>query len=381
VSGSATDVGRGPFSPTRLDLARRRRGMSRTLLAERLQVSTRTLQRWERGEATPDAVQCAVLADVLSMRPAFFARDDLDPLPETAVSFRALSKLPAGERDTALAAGRLGVELVAWIRQRFGLPATDVPTLPGWDPETAADSVRARWNLGTRPIPGLLAQLELHGIRVLSLAPEARSVDAFSFYWSTEPYVFLDTTKSGERLRFDAAHELGHLVLHCEHGAPQGREAEQQAHRFAGALLMPRAAVLAANLHHATVEQVLRAKRTWRVAAMALTHRLHELGLLTDWRYRDMCIELNRRGYRRSEPDGVPHETSQVLGKVFSALRARKVGVDQIADELGWQPRDVGVHLFGLALTAHPGGAEPAPDPTGPDATRPNRPRPLRALA
>lgn len=376
MTESFTDVGEVPFATTRLDLARRRRGLSRALLAERMQVSTRTLQRWERGEATPDPAQRAVLADVLGMRPAFFVGDDLDPLPETAVSFRALSKLPAGERDTALAAGRLGVELVTWIHQRFRLPATDVPTLPGWDPETAADSVRARWNLGTRPIPGLLAQLELHGIRVLSLAPEARSVDAFSFYWSTEAYVFLDTTKSGERLRFDAAHELGHLVLHCEHGAPQGREAEQQAHRFAGALLMPRAAVLAANLHQATLEQVLRAKRTWRVAAMALAHRLHELHLLTDWRYRDMCIELSRRGYRRSEPGGVTHETSQVLAKVFSALRARKVGVDQIADELGWEAADVRAHLFGLALIAHPGDGDPAPDSAGPD-----RPGQLRALA
>ncbi len=360
---SSTEVGEASFSPSRLDLARRRRGLSRTLLAERVKVSTRTLQRWERGEVTPDSAQRTALADALSMRLAFFAGDEIDPLPDTAVSFRALSKLPAGERDTALAAGRLGVELVTWIRQRFRLPATDVPTLPGWDPETAADSVRARWGLGTRPIPGLLAELELHGIRVLSLAPEARSVDAFSFYWSTDAYVFLDTTKSGERLRFDAAHELGHLVLHCEHGAPQGREAEQQAHRFAGALLMPRAAVLAANLHHATLEQVLRAKRTWRVAAMALAHRLHELELLSDWRYRDMCVELSRRGYRRSEPGGVPHETSQVLGKVFTALRAKKVGVDQIAAELGWDPGDVRAHLFGLALTAHPGDGEPAPDP------------------
>lgn len=31
----------------------------------------------------------------------------------------------------------------------------------------------------------------------LALLLEARSVDAFSFYWANEPYVFLDTTKSG----------------------------------------------------------------------------------------------------------------------------------------------------------------------------------------
>jgi len=177
----------------------------------------------------------------------------------------------------------------------------------------------------------------------------------------TSPTSSWTRPRAGERLRFDAAHELGHLVLQCEHGAPQGREAEQQAHRFAGALLMPRAAVLAANLHNASLDQLLRAKRTWRVAAMALAHRLHELGLLTDWRYREMCIELSRRGYRRSEPGGVPHETSHVLTEVLSALRAQKVGIDQIADELGWEAGDVRAHLFGLALTSQPGDGDPTP--------------------
>lgn len=354
------------FRVSRLELARRRRGMSRTGLAQRLEVSVRTLQRWESGDSEPGDAQRRALAAVLGVRPSFFFGEDLDPLPDTSVSFRALSKMPAGERNAALAAGRLGVELVHWIEKRFRLPAPAVPTLPGWDPETAAESVRARWELATRPIPALLARLELNGVRVLSLAPDARSVDAFSFYWHATPFVFLDTSKSGERLRFDAAHELGHLVLHCEHGAPQGRAAEQQAHRFASALLMPRPAVLAAGLYNAAVEDVLRAKRRWGVSAMSLTHRLHELELVTEWRYRDLCIQLSRRGYRREEPGGIVQERSQVLGKVLQALRGRGVGAEDIAADLGWQLPDLHAHVFGLTLTAHTGGSTSSPGGAGP---------------
>jgi IrrE N-terminal-like domain len=58
-----------------------------------------------------------------------------------------------------------------------------------------------------------------------------------------EPFVFLNTLKSGEHSRFDAA-ELGHLVLH-RHAAPNGQEAEQDANAFASALLMPSASVRA----------------------------------------------------------------------------------------------------------------------------------------
>jgi len=58
------------------------------------------------------------------------------------------------------------------------------------------------------------------------------------------PFIFLNSAKSAERGRHDAAHELGHLVLH-RHGGPIGRKAEEQANAFASAFLMPRSSILA----------------------------------------------------------------------------------------------------------------------------------------
>src|SRR3546814_6566541 len=52
---------------------------------------------------------------------------------------------------------------------------------------------------------------------------DTKNVDAFSCWRNGQPFVFLNTFKSAERSRFDAAHELAHLVLH-RHGGPQGRE-------------------------------------------------------------------------------------------------------------------------------------------------------------
>src|SRR5438094_162699 len=77
-----------------------------------------------------------------------------------------------------------------------------------------------------------------------ALAIDAKEVDAFSMWHGETPFVFLNTKKSCERSRFDAAHELGHLVLH-RHGVPQGQQAEAEANAFASAFLMPRASVLA----------------------------------------------------------------------------------------------------------------------------------------
>ena len=57
-----------------------------------------------------------------------------------------------------------------------------------------------------------------------------------------------------------------------------------------------------------SVDYILKAKLRWRVSAMALTHRLHTLNLLSDWQYKSTCIELTRRGYRTGEPGGVERE-------------------------------------------------------------------------
>jgi Zn-dependent peptidase ImmA (M78 family) len=70
------------------------------------------------------------------------------------------------------------------------------------------------------------------GIRIFSLAIDAREVDAFSLWKAATPFVFLNGNKSSEHSRYDAAHELGHLVLH-HHGTPQGRDAEREADAFA----------------------------------------------------------------------------------------------------------------------------------------------------
>jgi Zn-dependent peptidase ImmA (M78 family) len=88
------------------------------------------------------------------------------------------------------------------------------------------------------------------------------------------------------------------------------------------------------------------------VSLAALTYRLHKLGLLTDWHYRKLYIEISCRGYRNSEPDGGPREVSQVLQKVFNALREEGVTKHEVAAALHVHAEDVDELVFGLALTA-----------------------------
>jgi Zn-dependent peptidase ImmA (M78 family)/DNA-binding XRE family transcriptional regulator len=340
------------LTPSRLVIARKRHGLTLTRLAELTGLSTRSLSGYENGHAEPAQETLALLARALDVTTDFLCGEEADEIPVDAVSFRALSKMTARQRDRALSAGRVALLIDEWIDARFHLPVTDLPRLTGHDPESAAQVTRARWGLGERPVSNMLHVLEAHGTRIYSLTDENKQLDAYSLYWHGRPFIFLNTGKSGERGRFDAAHELGHLVLHGDHLVPNRPEAETEANRFAAAFLMPRAAVLASGLRDATGDRILRAKRVWKVSAMALAHRLYDLNLLTDWGYRSVCVELAQRGYRTAEPHGINRESSQLLAKVFRSAREHGDTPASVAAAIGIGPAELRAHIFGLTLTA-----------------------------
>lgn len=361
----------GDFNSSRLDIARKRRGLTKAKLAEEAGISTRILTDYEHGRTQPTSVTVERIARVLHFPVEFFDLPDIETPTVAAVSFRALSSMSARQRDQAVGSAAIAIELADWIDRRFHLPTPDVPRLADVDPETAAERVRDAWGLGHDPAPNMVHLLEAHGIRVFSLALENTEVDAFSFWRDGLPYVFLNTMKSAERSRMDAAHELGHLVLHWA-GGPQGRKEEQQAQAFGSAFLMPRTSVLAKAPRGARANQIIQAKHYWQVAAANLAYRMHTLGLLTEWQYRSVFIELGKCGYRSTEPDGIRRETSQVLVKVFRALRDEGRTQAHVATELAITAEELGSVIFGLVLTPMAGEADT-------DATPPARPA-LRLL-
>ena len=106
------------------------------------------------------------------------------------------------------------------------------------------------------------------------------------------PYVAVDTSKTAERVRFDIAHEIGHLMMHemvSEDVVAAGtRDIESEAHSFAANLLMPERRVLGMVPTHASVPQILTAKRYFKVSAMAMARRAYELDRLSEWEYRQV---------------------------------------------------------------------------------------------
>lgn len=334
--------------------------MTKRRLAELAQVTDRAITSFESGEYAPDTRTLERIAEALEFPESFFFASTIEEIPDHITSFRSMSRMTASQRHAAEAAGALALALHDWISERFRLPVTNIPRVgPEVDPEMAAGIVRAEWGLGNGPIPNMIHLLEVNGVRVFSLAEDYKEVDAFSFYRSKTPFIFLNTYKSGEHSRFDAAHELGHLVLHVDHRAepPSGKEAEKEAHAFAAAFLMPRDSLLASAPRIATISTLIPHKRKWRVSLAALVYRLHEIGALTKWQYRTLAVELSKLGYRTNEKHKIQPETSQVIAKVFSSLRKSGVAKDQVAEALHLYPKDLDALVFRLAMLPVTGDA------------------------
>lgn len=339
------------FTPARLQLARQRRGLTKEALAEQIDLTRRALTNLESGASSPSPATLDRLASALGFPVSFFSAAPPEVIPEGGASFRSLSTMTAGQKHAVLAAGAIALELSKWIGDRFNLPQPNVPDMRDMDPEAAAVALRAKWLIGSeKPIANMIHTLEAHGVRVFSLAEDCVEVDGFSVWHHDVPYVFLNTMKSAERSRMDAAHELGHLVLH-RHNPPRGRELETEASRFASAFMMPKSAMLVAT-RRPTVLHLMEVKRTWKASIAAVAYRLHQIGAMTERQYKDTMIEVSKRGWRRSEPDGMPRETSQILDKVLRALREEGVSRTDIANSIHVGIRDLEALIFGLVMTS-----------------------------
>jgi Zn-dependent peptidase ImmA (M78 family) len=349
------------FNPSRLTVARKRKGLTKIEFATRTGIPLRSFKAYELGEYPPPQDLLAKFVSVSGFPSEFFFGNTLDEPREETASFRSMARMKSYQRDMALSQGAIALHLNRWLEELFELPSVDVPSLRHeTSPEAAAEAVRHHWGIGELPINNIVHLLESKGVRIFSLAVDALEVDAFSMWKEGTPFIFLNSAKTAERSRLDAAHELGHLVLH-RHGGPVGRKAEEQANAFASAFLMPRSSILAHVPRFPNLATLVKLKKIWQVSVAALAYRLHALGILSDWQYRMLYIQISRNKFRTREPNPIPRETSLVLPKIFAALREDGFTRSNVAKALCIPQAELEALMFGLTIAGIEGGGKGIP--------------------
>jgi hypothetical protein len=115
---------------------------------------------------------------------------------------------------------------------------------------------------------------------------------------------------------------------------------------------MPRASVIARAPKFPTLANLVALKRVWTTSVAALNYRLHEVGMLTDWQYRTLCIHIAKSGFRIQEPNEAPREDSQLLSAMFAALYREGISRAHIARTLGIAQAELEQLMFGLTMTS-----------------------------
>jgi Zn-dependent peptidase ImmA (M78 family)/transcriptional regulator with XRE-family HTH domain len=305
------------FEPPRLRIARELAGWSQARLATEVGLTPAAVSQFESGAVRPGPDTLARVGVALKVPHGFFAQ----PLLDTHDGFfRSLRRTAVADRRRARAIAHVAHDLTTHAGPSGGLRHS-IPQLPTDmdatvdEIERVAAHVRQVLEIPPGPVPNVVETLEDHGVVVIRMPLDTADVDAFSLPFPDQPVVVLGADKNDRaRSRFDAAHELGHLVMHGDQiwGLPG---IEKQAHQFAAALLMP-----AKQIYHQLPESVdwpalFDLKRQWQVSLAALLLRARDLGRMSKSTYLTAIKAASARGWRRTEPVplGPPEQPSRLL--------------------------------------------------------------------
>lgn len=328
------------FVGSRLREAREARGLTAVSLADLVGVSSASISKYEdETSSSPSPDVFAAMADALSLPKTFFLQRPRSGEDRT-VFFRSLSAATKRARTRGHRKLEWLQDVSLYLQEMVAFPDVNLPDLglssdpllvSDDDVEHAAEDARRYWGMSpTAPIANMTALLENQGVIVARQTLDADTLDSLSAYdtRTNRPFVIVGTDKgSPARWRFDLAHEMGHLLLHSEvtkqqWGRPEVfKRIEEQAHRFAGAFLLPLES-FSEDLYSADLNVMRTMKIKWGVSIQLMIKRAQQTGLITEKIERNLWIGLSRRGWRRCEPfdDETLPEEPRLLRSAFQLI-------------------------------------------------------------
>ena len=348
------------IEPTRIILARRWLGISKTTLARSLDVSVGAVSLWECGERDA-SLRLSDLAKVLKQPESFFVGPEVPVTDARSVSFRKRHDASRQVREKASAAidCAAGV-LTPTIQSIYGrLPSLNLPSLQGMRPEAAADALRREWNLTDGPLRSVVEQLEAKGVKVYWISESSPSLSAFCKWVDGDPYVVLNSAKrDGCRSRFDACHELAHLVLHrdTDFDNVDPRQLEREADTFTSAFLLPRETFLEDAPRTFDRDHLIALKKVWGVSVQAMVRRLYDLKVFSDWQYEHAFRLMSGWGWRSNpEPQAGHMESSKIHWLLNKELEELDRPPEWFADRAGlaWENVAEMMPVLNLAHMGH----------------------------
>lgn len=344
------------FEGERLRLARVARGLTLDELGGLVGATRQYLNQLEQGVKTPTAEMTEALSAALGVTARFFSLTTGDGVRPEQCHFRKQRTTPVSVVSQVLARGTLLDGFIDRLDRELDLPTVTFPDIQAEsvaEIEQTAEQVRDLWQLGSGPISSMMRVVENAGAIVSFFGGVSERVDALSIDRRRPMIIRSEAKPSACRLRFDLAHECGHLIMH--RGIETGdKETEDQANRFASAFLLPRASFIHEfpRGSYLNWQAIYDMKLRWKVSAAAILRRAFDLKMLPADQYRTGHIHLSKTGQRKVEKfdDVITAEMPELLPTAMSALEDAFPGaIRRIAADAGLED-DMFSNVAGLDL-------------------------------
>ncbi len=326
------------FNGERLRKARIYNGLTLTELAEKTSISKQSISLYENNKNVPDYQRVQRIAMALNFPfDYFFQTDKMKTRTETTY-FR--SQATATKKDRSAQSTKLefvaALYEVLWKYVDFPCYKDIQVHFDGYDTveecnspaaidemEIVAQTVRKAWDLGNGPIKNMQYELERHGILVTYLSTADDKIDAFSqrtFIGGSDVYLIAVALEKvyESRIRFDMAHELGHILMHPwsedldSIPKEEFKSRERQANMFAGAFLLPRDSFGNDVKQYPTDLRYYQfLKKKWHVSIQAMVYRANQIGIITSNQYQYLMRQISKNGWRKKEPDDIPYTMNE----------------------------------------------------------------------
>lgn len=333
-------IGLQTFRGERLREARLSRGLFMNALGDLLDITGSAVSRYEQNEDKPLENRVHQIARILGFPYEFFLSE---PWPEDIelVHWRQRAADTKSAREMTEQRMKWLCEVFSYLETYVEFPEPKIPSIQIPDDfrlitqkhiEEATRAIRHDWGVGDEPVPDMILALENMGIPVACLELPSDKQDGFTFRsnLSARHFVGINTHNvSCARARFDAAHELAHIVLHSRVTPTQAKDSsfhkilEQQAHAFAGALLFPRESFYR-EVHSVSLDYFCALKKRWGMSIGAMIMRAYALELIDEESKSLLFRKMTRRRWRGVLKEPYDHEMDlekpRMLKRGFEAM-------------------------------------------------------------
>ena len=308
------------FNGQRLRQARLYRGLSINDLAELLDVTKQAVSQYETSNMTPDFDKMTIITKELNFPPSYFFQEDDFNISTKTTYFRALLSANKNARLQQITKVKHLAIIYKILDKYVEFPKLNLIDTSEFisndeiDYEEIALKLREFWGIGTRPIEDFPYLLEKNGIVVASYPVSQNNIDAYSQKINVDgndKYIIVlsNDKNNAARSNFDAAHELGHILLHNwdidleELPRDDFKQQEKEANNFAAAFLLPKETFLKdVSLYPRDLKYYIELKKKWKVSIAAMLMRANKLDAINDNQYQYLVKQMTFNKWRQIEP-------------------------------------------------------------------------------